>query len=253
MSSPVSCSTACGAASSPRSSSAISQNESPATTVCVGVRRHDRSASSAGGAPASQLPRGEDLDDVTGVEHRRVVMTEPRRVERHQRLGELPHVVVRSLRQAGSARRSPRRSRLRRPRTRRRPSAARAGPTPTDAATPPSIRCRRAERGGSRSSGHGIGREAKVPTGAEPPRRSPHFAVGPDCLVLVQLPDLRPTAGVAEQPLGERLDRLAALDAGEPRRHGRFDGDGLFGVIELTVNGRGDASVAAETKFGATT
>ena len=30
---------------------------------------------------------------VTGVEHRRVVMTEPRRVEGHQRLGELPHVV----------------------------------------------------------------------------------------------------------------------------------------------------------------
>ena len=70
-------------------------------------------------------------------------------------------------------------------------------------------------------------------------------------MVLVELPQLRPTTGVAEEALGEGLDRLAALDPTETWGHGRLGNNRRSGVIELIVNGRGDANVAADTKFGA--
>ena len=72
-------------------------------------------------------------------------------------------------------------------------------------------------------------------------------------LVLIERPDLDPASGVAERALGERLDRLAALDPAVPGRDRRLDDLGCRRTLASprSVNGRGDASDAADTNVGA--
>ena len=159
------------------------------------------------------------------MQHRRVGVAEAWRVVAHQRLRELPHLAVRCV-----------------------IAKEALGDPPVRVAVDDlvlvddreliAIRPRRTDRsdngkGASHHRSRARGRcahrycvawQAEVPTGGQLPRSRPHLPSGADFLVPVQLPQLRPPRGVAEQALSERFDRLTTLHAGEARLHGRLGG-----------------------------